>query len=77
MVKHAMPLPSHCKLFHPRPSLGLQVLKSSFVVINQNAFFLKILQSRIHFLLIHLESKLLDQSDVRNKSKMPLSIVTQ
>ena len=76
MVKHAMPLPSHCKLFHPRPSLGLQVLKT-FVVINQNAFFLKILHSRIHFLFIHLESKLLDQSDVQNKSKTPLSVVTQ
>ena len=76
MVKHAMPLPSHCKLFHARPSLGLQVLKT-FAVINQNTFFLKILHSRIHFLLIHLESKLLDQSDVQNKSKTPLSLVTQ
>ena len=40
------------------------------VVVNQRVFYPEILQSRIHFLLLKLESIVLDRSVVQNKSKM-------
>ena len=62
-------LPSHCKLFYPHPSLGLQILKKNFP-INQNALFPEILHARILFLFIQLGSKVLGLSVVQIKSEI-------
>ena len=51
-------LPSHCKLFYPRPSLGLQILKKKFPYKSTSILFRDSLLKN-SFLLIQLKVKCL------------------
>ena len=52
-------LPSHCKLFYPRPSLSLQILKKNFPY-ESKSILSRDSSLKNSFLLTQLESKVLE-----------------
>ena len=61
-------LPSHCKLFYPHPSLGLQILKK--IPYQSKRTLSRDSSRKNYFLFIQLGSKVLGLSVVQIKSEI-------